>query len=170
MAVFMSTARDKTIIRHHMAPGIDSEVFRLLATSYNRLLGKPLVPHELSIEKAPAWLYEDAQFGVLAHDTAKDPVFFYGNKYAQQLFEYDWNELTTLPSRLSAEAPERGEREAFLEQVGRDGFVTDYAGIRVTKSKRRFRIERATVWQLVDEQGSYRGQAAMIPQVTFIDE
>jgi hypothetical protein len=52
--------------------------------------------------------------------------------------------------------------------VTRDGFVTGYSGVRVTKSKRRFRIEHATVWQLIDEQGIYRGQAAMIPQATFI--
>jgi MEKHLA domain len=151
-----------------MAPSIDSEVFRLLASSYSRLLGKPLVPNELTVEEGALWLYEDAQFGVLAHGTTKDPIFFYGNKYAQQLFEYDWSELTSLPSRLSAEAPERSEREAFLEQVTRDGFVTGYSGVRVTKSKRRFWIERATVWQLVDEQEIYRGQAAMIPQATFI--
>jgi PAS domain-containing protein len=151
-----------------MAMNTDTRFFQLMAGSYERLLGKPLVPKGLSVVEGVEWLYAEAPFGILAHDTAADPVFIYGNKRAQFLFEYDWDELTSLHSRLSAEAPERSERQAFLDQVGRDGFVTGYRGIRVTKSGRRFWIERATVWQLFDEDGTYRGQAAMIPETTDI--
>ncbi|BAN27907.1 MEKHLA domain-containing protein [Caballeronia insecticola] len=147
----------------------DLDFFTLLSESYARLLGTPLVPGE---ENTPAeaarWLYEDAPFGVLAHDTQADPVFVYGNLRAQRLFGYTWNELTALPSRLSAEAPERSERQAFLEEVTRAGYVTGYRGVRVRKSRERFWIERATVWQLFDRDGVYRGQAAMIPHVTDI--
>ncbi len=81
------------------------------------------------------------------------------------IFGYDWDEITSLRSRLSAELPERGERQGFLDQVARDGFVTGYRGIRITKSGQRFWIEQATVWQLFDDSGVVRGQAAMIPQV-----
>jgi hypothetical protein len=151
-----------------MAARIDTDFFQLLAGSYARLVGKPLVPEELNPEQGAAWLYNDAPFGILAHNTATDPVFVYGNKRVQTLFEYDWDELTALPSRLSAQAPERGERQAFLEQVGRDGYVSGYRGIRVAKSGRRFWIERATVWQLIDEDGVYRGQAAMLPEAADI--
>jgi PAS domain-containing protein len=112
--------------------------------------------------EASRWLYSEAPFAILAHNTAADPVFVYGNEAAQRLFEYEWDELTTLPSRLSAEAPERGERQQFLDRVGRDGFVEGYSGIRVTKSGKRFRIENATVWQLIDVDGTCRGQAAML--------
>jgi hypothetical protein len=100
----------------------------------------------------------------LAHNTAPDPVFIYGNKAAQRRFEYGWEELTALPSRLSAEAPEQSERRRFLERVARDGFVSGYGGIRIAKSGQRFRIENATVWQIMDAEGTYRGQAAMLPQ------
>jgi hypothetical protein len=151
-----------------MAMRIDTDFFRLLAGSYGRLVGKSLVPNELNLDQGAAWLYDEAPFGILAHDTAADPVFVYGNKRAQTLFEYDWDELTSLHSRLSAEAPERSERQAFLDQVGRDGFVSGYRGIRVAKSGRRFWIEHATVWQLIDEDGIYRGQAAMIPEAADI--
>jgi PAS domain-containing protein len=151
-----------------MATRIDTEFFQLLAGSYARLVGKPLVPEELNLDQGAAWLYDHAPFGILAHNTATDPVFVYGNKRAQTLFEYDWDELTALPSRLSAEAPERSERQAFLDQVGRDGYVSGYRGIRVAKSGRRFWIERATVWQLIDEDGIYRGQAAMLPEAADI--
>ncbi|PRE12440.1 MEKHLA domain-containing protein [Burkholderia multivorans] len=147
----------------------DADFFLLLAGSYRRLLNRPLVPDGLNAADGAAWLYDAAPFGVLAHDTSADPVFVYGNKRAQAIFEYGWDELTALPSRLSAEPMERRERQSFLEKVARDGFVSDYRGVRVTKSGKRFWIERATVWQLVDAGGIVRGQAAMIPQVRTID-
>jgi hypothetical protein len=50
-------------------------------------------------------LYEDAPYAVLAHNTDPDPRFIYANKTAQRCFEYSWSELTSMPSRLSAEAP-----------------------------------------------------------------
>ena len=146
----------------------DPSFFFLLSDSYRRLLGKTLVPDGMSVSESAAWLYEAAPFGILAHNTAEDPIFVYGNKRAQAMFGYDWNELTALPSRLSAEAPERSERQAFLDQVARNGFVTGYRGVRVAKAGVRFWIERATVWQLTDSAGNYRGQAAMIPEVKFI--
>lgn len=146
----------------------DANIFKLLSESYERLLGAPLVSKDFSLADGARWLYEEAPFGVLAHGTQDDPVFFYGNVRVQTLFGYTWNEITALPSRLSAEAPERSERQAFLEQVTREGFVTGYRGIRVKRSGARFWIERATVWQLHDAEGVYRGQAAMIPHVSDI--
>lgn len=148
----------------------DLNYFNLLAGSYVRLLGTELVPKHERAEDAAAWLYHEAPFGLLAHNTAQDPVFVYGNRRAQTLFGYDWDELTALPSRLSAEAPERSERQAFLDQVTRDGFVTGYRGVRIAKTGHRFWIERATVWQVIDEHGKLHGQAAMIPHTTALPE
>lgn len=143
----------------------DPDFFTLLAGSYARLLGKPLAPGGLSPAEGATWLYEEAPFGLLAHDTAPDPLFVYGNKRAQAIFEYEWPELIGLPSRLSAETIEHSERQAALDRVTRDGFVTDYRSVRVAKSGKRFWIEETTVWQLVDPSGNHRGQAAMIPAV-----
>ncbi|QQC66444.1 MEKHLA domain-containing protein [Paraburkholderia ginsengisoli] len=147
---------------------IDPDFFKLLSTSYSRLLGKPLVPEHVRNEDAPRWLYEQAPFGLLAHDTNAEPVFVYGNLTAPKLFEYDWDELTALPSRLSAEAPDRDERQAFLDRVERDGFVAAYRGMRVTKSGKRFWIDNVVVWQLHDEAGAYHGQAALIPTTSSV--
>jgi hypothetical protein len=54
----------------------------------------------------------------------------------------------------------RDERARLLERTRRDGYVDDYAGIRVSQSGRRFRIEQAIVWNLIDAAGQLRGQAA----------
>ena len=140
----------------------DPDFLRLLAGSHARLVGTPLVPEDAGGDAAAQarWLYETAPFCVLAHNTDADPRFVYANRAAQARFEYGWDEFTTLPSRLSAEAPDRTERQRLLDAVTRDGFISDYRGLRIARSGRRFWIEDATVWQLIDEAGTLRGQAA----------
>jgi hypothetical protein len=142
----------------------DPAFFRLLADSHLRLTGRPLVDPALPIEHAMRWLYEEAPFCVLAHDTAPSPVFVYANKAAQRCFEYDWEEMTALESCLSAEAPNREERQQLLEAVQRNGYADGYRGLRIAKSGRRFWIENVTVWNLVDRDGVRHGQAATYRQ------
>lgn len=144
----------------------DTAFYRLMAGSYERLLGQPLLPQPMPVQAATRWLYEEAPFAVLAHNTDPDPRFIYGNKAAQRRFEYSWEEITRLPSRLSAEAPNREERERFLERVRKSGFETGYRGVRITKSGKRFMIEQATLWELRDETGTQRGQAVVIPRTS----
>jgi PAS domain-containing protein len=148
----------------------DPEFFRLLSDNYGRLVGKPLVPESVPAVERAKWLYEVAPFGLVSHNNQPDPVFVYGNLRAQAIFGYDWYEFTVLPSRLSAEAPERSERQAFLDQVNAHGFVSNYRGLRVKKSGARFWIQNATVWQLTDVDGRYRGQAALLPEVVPADD
>jgi hypothetical protein len=76
--------------------------------------------------------------------------------------------LTRTPSRLTAEAPDREERARLLEIVTRRGFIDDYSGIRVSKTGRRFRISRATVWNLLTEDGRPCGQAARFDKWEFL--
>ncbi len=147
-----------------MSLAADPTFYELLAGSYSRLVGASLAPPELENAFAARWLYEEAPFCVLAHSTDPDPVFIYGNKRAQTCFEYTWAELTTLRSRLSAEEPNREERQRFLESVQRHGFATGYRGLRIAKSGRRFWIEDVTVWQLLDQGGVFHGQAAIYRQ------
>ena len=144
-----------------MSVTVDSKFFELLSSSYSRLVGETLVPGAGSDQDAALWLYEEAPFCVLAHNTEPDPRFVYANKAAQSCFEYSWEEVTSLPSRLSAEAPQREDRQRFLDTVARQGFVKDYRGLRVAKSGRRFWIEDGTVWQVIDDQGILHGQAVV---------
>jgi hypothetical protein len=146
-----------------MSLAVDSAFHELLAGSYSRLVGGSLVPAEHDNSRA-RWLYEEAPFCVLAHNTDPDPVFIYGNRTAQRCFEYNWVELTSLRSRLSAEEPNREERQHLLELVRSQGFATGYRGLRIAKSGRRFWIEDVTVWQLVDRDGVLHGQAATYRQ------
>ncbi|CAA2102424.1 hypothetical protein MBUL_01678 [Methylobacterium bullatum] len=129
----------------------------LLTGSYRRLVGRPLVPGPGC---TAAWLHAEAPFAVLAHDGGEDPRFIYANRMALGIFGYEKDELIGIPSRYSAEAPERAERQRLLDAVARDGFVANYAGIRIRKDGTRFPIRDAIVWQLLDEAGGFHGQAA----------
>lgn len=146
-----------------MSLALNPDFFRLLASSHARLVGTPLVPEDEARGDDAAlarWMYEDAPFCVLAHNTDADPRFIYANRAAQVCFEYDWDEMTALRSRLSAEAPNREERQRLLDSVMHRGFATGYCGLRIAKSGRRFWIEDVTVWQLIDAAGTLHGQAA----------
>jgi len=103
---------------------------------------------------------------VVAHGTEADPLFFFANRAALARFAMTADQFIGMPSRLSAEAPLRDERQALLERVTRDGFIADYAGVRIAADGTRFRIAAATVWNLVDPDGSVHGQAAAFSRWT----
>jgi hypothetical protein len=139
-------------------PTVDPTRLALLVESFARLTGRDLPLAHADDLATALWL---APAAIVAHGTEPDPVFFYGNRLALELFGMDFAAFTRLPSRFSAEPLLREERALLLERVARDGFIDDYSGIRIAASGRRFRIERATVWNLVDAAGMRHGQAAM---------
>lgn len=134
----------------------------LIAESHLRLTGRRLVAENTAdaLWTAPAV--------IVAHDTAPDPIFFFGNARALALFETTPEDFTAMPSRLSAEAELREERARLMARVTRDGFIDDYSGIRISATGRRFRIHCATVWNLVDVAGALRGQAATFSDWTML--
>jgi hypothetical protein len=140
---------------------------QLLARSLKHWTGCELLPGDFS----PAELAEKifhAPFVVVSHGTEADPVLNYGNKSALQLWEMSWAELTRTPSRLTAEVPNREERARLLAAVTQRGFIDDYSGVRISKTGSRFRIARATVWNLISETGRPCGQAAMFDRWEFL--
>jgi PAS domain S-box-containing protein len=139
---------------------LDSDFCTLLVESHRRLVGASLVDQDVPHTDAARWLYEEAPFSLLAHNTDPDPRFVYANRAAQQCFEYGWEEITSLRSRFSAEEPNREERSRLMQMVRTQGFINGYRGIRIAKSGRRFWIENGTVWNLVDREGKFHGQAA----------
>ncbi len=136
----------------------------LILENYRRWLGRDLIP-----PGDPSRAVEDlfaAPFVVLAAlgPSGTDHVFCYANQSALTLFETSWDGLVGQPSSASAEPVHRDERKRLLEEVAGHGFIANYAGIRISRKGRRFRILRATVFNLLDETENYVGQAA-----TFAD-
>lgn len=134
-----------------------------LARSLKHFTGRELYPGPTT----PVVLAEKvfaATFVLVSHGTESDPVLNYGNQTALDLWEMSWAELTGTPSRFTAEAPNREERARLLAEVTTRGFIDDYSGVRISKSGRRFRIHRATVWNLLTESSQPCGQAAMFDQ------
>ncbi|MGB5684407.1 MAG: MEKHLA domain-containing protein [Candidatus Electrothrix sp.] len=139
----------------------------LLRNSLQALTGRNLLENDCSPEEAARHIFH-APFALLSHNTAADPVLTYGNRTVLDLFELTWEELVVTPSRYTAEAPNREERARLLARVEANGFIDDYSGIRISKNGRRFRIKQALVWNLIDKEGSFCGQAAMFKNWTFL--
>jgi hypothetical protein len=139
--------------------GFLCEHIAIVRKSYRHWTGRELVPHRLSDQEAARYLLE-APFALLTHDTAKDPIFNYANQTALSLFAMSWEEITALPSRMSAEALDQEERDRLLAAVCQNGCIDHYRGIRIGRHGRRFLIENATVWNLLGPECEAYGQAA----------
>jgi hypothetical protein len=144
-----------------------SEHIALMSKSYRELLGEDLISKNKVHETLAKTLFY-APFVIVSHNTAEDPVFNYANLKALDLFGFSWQEFTQLPSRLSAEPIHQLERDKLLAEVNRKGYIDDYQGIRLTKTGRRFLIKNAVVWNLLDDNGQYAGQAARFGEWEFL--
>ena len=143
-------------VDHHVL----EEPTRLILASYRRHFGRDLVAIE-DLAHDVETLFEAPRIVLSALGPfGSDHIFNYANRAALRLFEYEWDELIGQPSSASAEPVHRDERRRLLDEVGKHGFIENYAGIRISKNGRRFRIKQATVFNLLDENDHYVGQAA----------
>lgn len=133
---------------------------QILARSLKHFTQRDLLPGDFPPPELAEKIFH-APFVIVSHGTEADPVLNFGNAAALALWEMSWTEFTRTPSRLTAEAPDREKRARLLAAVAERGFIDDYSGVRISKSGRRFRIARATVWNLLTEAGRPCGQAAM---------
>lgn len=140
---------------------------RLLCDSYLRITGQLLINQD---ESSDSFLDSilTASFALVSHGTESDPVFNFGNNCALKLFEMTLEDFTRLPSRKSAEAPNRQDRARLLAEVTQNGFISNYTGIRISSSGKRFQIRHAVVWNVIDENGLYCGQAAKFEDWKFL--
>jgi hypothetical protein len=139
----------------------------ILLRSFQHWTGRELITPSASLAEAAQALYL-APFAVVSHDTQQDPVFNYGNAAALKLFELPWEDFTRLPSKQSAEPEDREQRKKILEGVARDGYMGNYRGVRVSASGKRFVIEDAIIWNLLDANGNHYGQAARIGKWRYL--
>ncbi len=151
-------------------PGPDNQFMpleaQLILDSYRHFLGKFCI--ELTNSKNVAQMLYEAPFAVVAHDTRADPIFGYANRMAQNVFEMNGTEITSIPSLQSAEPVLQDERQSLLQRVQQFGFMDDYSGIRISKTGKRFWIRNATVWNLIDTNGVRVGQAARFDRWDYL--
>lgn len=137
---------------------------QLLSKSFRQLMKRELLPDGPADPADYAHAIYHAPFVVLSHGTQADPLFRYGNRAAQELWEIPWHELIGMPSRLTAEPVAQQERQMLLERARTHGYIDDYRGIRISRTGRRFEIQNTFLWNVVDEHGTLHGQAATFSQ------
>jgi hypothetical protein len=140
---------------------------QLLLNSFRHWTGRDL------LERAGDPAYQAhalflSPFVVISHGMEEDPLINYGNHVALELWEMTWEDLTRTPSRLTAEPTNRAEREWMLEQARIRGYLDTYRGVRVTSTGRRFLVENALIWNVLDAERQRIGQAATFIQWTWL--
>ncbi len=138
-----------------------------LLDSYVRLVKKELIPQEGTLLDQVERLFTSPRV-VASHGLEEDPILNYGNQAALDLWEMDWEQFTHTPSRLTAEPLNRQERARMLEKARTHGYISDYRGIRISRSGKRFLVERATVWNIHKPDGTPLGQAATFSDWTYL--
>ena len=147
-----------------MQPALDDDTRRwvphltLILSSYRHWTGRDFIEAHPADEALAQWIFK-APFALLSHGREPDPLFNYANQSALEVFGMKMEEMMAWPSRFSAEACHRDERARLLSEVAEKGYSEGYQGIRQGR-RGRFEIIGAKVWNLVDAEGIYQGQAA----------
>jgi hypothetical protein len=140
-------------------------VARLLE-AFARATGSDLIA-EMKLDPAQlgrsAW---EGDFALLSHRGDEQAILNYGNRFALDLWECDWASFTTMPSVATTPREDVTQRRAMMAAAGSDGFVSGYAGRRVSAKGRLFRIENGTIWRLIDAKGEPFGIAATFRKFT----
>jgi len=141
---------------------------KLLLNSFYRLTGKELLVGAVASNHTIIDLFY-ARFAIVSHGTEPDPIFNFGNQVSLELFNYEWDKFIQLPSRKSAEPMERAQRNTLLQKVSEQGFLDNYRGVRISSDGSRFVIENGIIWNLIDVNGDYHGQAATFQNWFLLD-
>lgn len=139
-----------------------------LLDSFHFWTGRELIVRRGSLRDQAKCLFE-CPMVVVSHGIEADPLLNYGNRAALDLWEIGWDEFIGMPSRLTAEPQNQAERARMLRRVEHHGFVDDYRGVRISKRGRRFFVDQAFVWNVVDPHGQRCGQAAAFSRWTFLE-
>ena len=149
--------RERAIIRHT----------QYLLNSFRYWTGQTLLQEEAPQVQAQT-LFE-SPFVIVSHGIETDPIFNYGNQTALDLWEMTWERFTSLPSRHSVAPDEQTDREQLLAQARSLGYITNYTGIRISATGRRFYIQNVILYDVLDENQHRIGQAATFPTWEFLE-
>ncbi len=136
-----------------------------LLHNFQHWTGRSLLDPSGSPAEIAQALFE-APFPVFSHGTELDPIYNYANRKGLELWEVDWQQLTQMPSRYSAEPMEQEERLRLLDQVTTQGYVSNGQGIRISSTGKRYLVSDFIIWNLLNEHNQFCGQAATFSQWT----
>ncbi|MEM7556633.1 MAG: MEKHLA domain-containing protein [Cyanobacteria bacterium P01_A01_bin.84] len=137
-----------------------------LLNSYQHWTGNLLLGTDGSPEEISQQLF-DIPFAVVSHGTEPDPIFNYGNRKALEQWEVSWEEFTQMRSRESAEEVVQEERNRLLAETEAKGF-SRFSGVRITSTGKRFYIEDGMIWNIIDGENKFCGQAAIYSRCRFL--
>lgn len=132
---------------------------QIILNSYQRLLGKELINRNSNPQEEAKQLFY-APMVVLSHSSNSDPLYNYANLQGLKLWEMTWEQLITTPSKSTTEPMLREEREKLLAETTTKGYITNYQGIRVSRTGKKYKIKDVIVWNLTNEEDQYCGQGA----------
>lgn len=138
-----------------------------LLKSFKHWTGNDLLSSNETIHTLTEMLWK-APFVIVSHGVEPDPLLNYGNQKALELWEMSWEQFIHTPSRLTAEALNQEERARLLLEVTMKGYIENYSGVRISATGKRFMIENAIVWNLLDENMKHCGQAATFTQWRYL--
>ncbi|WP_447985180.1 MEKHLA domain-containing protein [Nitrospira sp. Nam74] len=144
------------------------EWVQLLLMSFRHWTGRELIERTGSIDQQAKDLFH-VPFVVVSHGGQSDPILNYGNRAALDLWEMTWEEFCRTPSRLTAEPVDQEERARMLADAQDRGYIADYRGVRISKTRRRFVVEQALVWNVINMDGQTLGQAATFSRWNRLD-
>ncbi len=104
--------KDSKMIAENIYPWQQDKVVHhslLMMSSYERLTGRTLLNATDSPKQIAQALFE-ADFALVSHGIEADPIFNYTNRKALHLWELDWKDFTSMPSRKSVEELAQEER------------------------------------------------------------
>lgn len=136
-------------------------VIQLLDESFRRWTGEGLPFTQSNTALREAWIHHRAPYSLVSHNDDDDPRFIYANECALACFKYSRDQFYGMPSRFSASSLDRVARQALLEVVTAKGIASGYAGYRVDRHGESFMIHDGIVWEVLDEAGVRKGQAAL---------
>ncbi len=148
--------QQETVIRHSL---------RILR-SFEYWTGRSLLDVNASAQEIAQTLFA-APFALVSHGTEPDPIFNYGNQKALELWQLSWQDFTKMPSRKTAEEVVQEERNRLLAETTTKGF-SNFSGVRITSTGKRFAIKDGILWNLLDENDQYCGQAAVYSNYEFM--
>jgi hypothetical protein len=153
-------------------PGADNNYHRehilLILQNLQRWTGYDLIAkYGFSLDKI-GWQVFNADFYLLSHNNATDPVLTYGNKQVLELWEVSWEDLIAMHSRETAKPIDRADRAAIMERVKADNYINGYSGVRVSKTGKEFKILDGIIWNLFTDNGDFYGQAAWFKGVEML--